>query len=173
MALWLRHYTLLHQSDGSVAACGDNRWGQCNEQRSEQTETVIFASGLVAMDLMKHTYVRTRQHGKHTQHSTRKRKQHSTCKHTQHNTAHSMQHTHHSTRTHHDTAQHAAQRNTLRCNFGPMQLCILPLAPVPVAESSENERSCYFLRCAPMRSAWLFGVVIVALAFEPFKQAHH
>ena len=55
ISLWLSApaasdlHTLLHQNDGSVAACGDNRWGQCNEQRSEQTEAVIFASGLVAM----------------------------------------------------------------------------------------------------------------------------
>ena len=154
MALWLRHYTLLHQSDGSVAACGDNRWGQCNEQRSEQTETVIFASGLVAMDLMKHTYVRTRQHGKHTQHSTRKRKQHSTCKHTQHNTAHSMQHTHtpqHAHTTRHGTACSTTQHSSLQCRPKP-------LAPVLVAESSENERSCYYLRCAPRRSVWPLGI---------------
>ena len=54
ISLWLSApaasdlHTLLHQCDGSVAACGDNRWGQCNEQRSEQTVAVIFASGLIS-----------------------------------------------------------------------------------------------------------------------------
>ena len=94
-------------------------------------------------------------------HSTARASAHSTAHASTHNTTQHTACSTHTTARAHITTQHNMQHNathfvaiSAQCNY----VIILPLAPVPVTETSENERACYCLRCArPRGSKCPFG----------------
>ena len=96
-------------------------------------------------------------------HSTAHASAHSTAHASTHNTTQHTACSTHTTARAHITTQHNMQHNathfvaiSAQCNY----VIILPLAPVPVTETSENERACYCLRCArPRGSKCPFGEI--------------